>query len=48
MTLLLGIGVGSWLDGRLGTEPWMLVAGSLLGMGTATYLLVRETARISR
>ena len=44
--LVLGA-VGWWLDGKLGTEPWLLVTGSLLGMGAGTYLLVKETGRIS-
>ncbi|HXH29138.1 MAG TPA: AtpZ/AtpI family protein [Candidatus Polarisedimenticolia bacterium] len=30
--LLLG-GLGYWLDGRLGTGPWLLLGGLLLGMG---------------
>ena len=30
---MLGFGaVGYWLDGRLGTKPWLLVAGLVLGM----------------
>lgn len=46
--LLLGIGAGAWADTRLHTEPWLLVTGSLLGMASATYLLVRETANIGK
>src|SRR5216110_1409797 len=30
----LGSLLGWWLDKKLGTNPWLLVAGSLLGMGT--------------
>jgi F0F1-type ATP synthase assembly protein I len=29
--LLIGVCLGWWLDGRLGSEPWLLVAGSVLG-----------------
>jgi F0F1-type ATP synthase assembly protein I len=30
--LLVGVLLGRWLDKRFGTEPWILIAGSLLGM----------------
>ncbi len=30
--LLVGVLLGRWLDGRLGTEPWILLAGALLGI----------------
>ncbi|MCI0341082.1 MAG: AtpZ/AtpI family protein [Planctomycetales bacterium] len=33
ITILLGVLGGYWLDGRLGTAPWLTVAGSVLGMG---------------
>jgi F0F1-type ATP synthase assembly protein I len=30
---MLGFGaVGYWIDGRLGTKPWFLAAGLILGM----------------
>jgi hypothetical protein len=32
---------GRWLDGHLGTEPWLGVVGALLGVAVGTYLLVR-------
>lgn len=28
----VGVGMGYWLDGRLHTSPWCLVAGAVLGM----------------
>ncbi len=30
--LLVGIFLGRWLDRRLGTEPWLLIVGAVLGM----------------
>jgi F0F1-type ATP synthase assembly protein I len=38
--LLLG-GVGWFLDGRLGTNPWLLLAGLGIGFALGLYLLVR-------
>ncbi len=32
---------GWWLDGKLGTQPWLLVLGCLLGAVGATIALVR-------
>ena len=31
--LLLGLFGGRWLDRKLDTEPWLLIAGAVLGMG---------------
>lgn len=30
-TLLVGWGIGRFLDGRLGTEPWIQVIGAVVG-----------------
>lgn len=40
--VLLGIAVGYWADGRLGTKPWLTLAGALLGLvvGFTNLLLV--------
>ena len=40
--------VGWYLDGKLGTKPWLLVAGSLLGMGLGFYLFFRALAAIKK
>lgn len=45
---LVGLFGGQWLDGRLGTDPWLMYAGLVLGMiagGRETYLLVRRMMR---
>jgi F0F1-type ATP synthase assembly protein I len=44
-TFLLFVLAGTWADERLPTKPWLTVAGAMLGMAAATYLLVRETSR---
>lgn len=36
-------GLGWWLDGRLSTTPWLLVAGMMGGLVLATWHLLRET-----
>ncbi len=33
----IGALFGHWLDGRLGTRPWILLGGSLFGIGSGFY-----------
>ena len=40
--LLLG-GLGYFLDGRLGTGPWLVVTGLLLGIVVGFYELIKTT-----
>lgn len=42
--LALPLLFGYWLDGRLGTSPWMLLAGALAGI----VILIGVVIRISR
>ena len=37
VTVLLGLGVGYWLDGRYGTQPLFLLLGGFIGLGLALY-----------
>lgn len=34
--------LGRWLDGRLGTEPWLLLAGLFLGFVLGTLWIYRR------
>ena len=40
--ILLG-GLGYFLDGRLGTTPWLLLAGLLLGIVVGFYEIVKAS-----
>lgn len=44
-TFLASIGVclflGWWLDGLLGTKPWLTVVGAFLGIAAGFYLFVK-------
>lgn len=44
MAGIIGLGVwgGIWLDGRLGTAPWLTVGLLLLSVGLAFYQVVRS------
>ena len=39
LAVLLFLGVGAWLDGKLGTSPWLLVIGAFVGAGAGFYSL---------
>jgi len=42
-----GLIIGWLLDRWLGTKPWLLVAGLVLGAAAGFYELVRATSRLS-
>jgi ATP synthase protein I len=43
-SVLLGLGLGYWLDRRWGTTPWLLLLGSLLGIGAGFYQFYKTVA----
>ncbi len=44
----MGTALGWWLDRRLGTGPWLLVAGALFGIGTGFYLFFKILMNLNR
>jgi len=44
----LGTLAGWFLDKRLATSPWLMVAGALLGSGTGLALFIRVAIRTSK
>jgi F0F1-type ATP synthase assembly protein I len=47
-SVALWCGVGYFLDLKLGTKPWLLVAGSVLGMALGFYLFFRSLMAIGK
>ena len=41
VAILLFFGAGWWLDGKLGTEPFLMLGGALLGMAAGFYHVLR-------
>jgi ATP synthase protein I len=39
LSVMLFLGVGAWLDGRLGTSPFLLIAGAFVGAAAGFYSL---------
>ena len=46
VTLVVFVLLGTWADRRFGTDPWLTVTGSLVGIGAGMYLLIRQTGLI--
>lgn len=44
----LGLFIGSWLDRRYGWQPWGMLIGSMLGLATGLYLLIRQSLRMNK
>jgi ATP synthase protein I len=42
LTLLVGLGLGTWLDRKFGTAPVFLYLGVFLGAGAAFYSMYRQ------
>ena len=45
ITVTLGFWLGRFLDGRFGTEPWIMVSGVLLGMGLGIFSIIQTLER---
>jgi len=48
LPVVLFMFAGRWLDGRLGTAPWLLLGGALLGMVVGFYTLFKKATSASR
>ena len=47
-SILLFLFLGRWLDGKLGTEPWLLLAGVMIGAVAGFYSLYRQLVIVPR
>jgi ATP synthase protein I len=48
ISILLFLYVGKWLDAKLGTAPWLLMAGVFVGAGAGFYSFYRRIMAASR
>jgi len=44
----LGVFFGYRLDARFNTSPWLVLAGSILGISVGLYNFIREASRLQR
>lgn len=45
---LIGLGLGYWLDGRLGSKPWFTIILTFLGLAAGLYESVKMLIDITR
>lgn len=48
LSVVVGLFLGSWLDGRFGTGPWLTVAGIVYGVAAAARALYRAARRATK
>ncbi len=48
VSMAIGLGAGVWLDGKLGTEPWLAFVLTVLGLGAGLYEAARILVKITR
>lgn len=48
LSVLVGLLGGQWLDGRLGTGPWLTLLGACFGVATGFRFLWRALRRANR
>jgi ATP synthase protein I len=46
-SVIAGLGLGWLLDRWLGTGPWLLVGGMVLGSAAGFYQLIKATSKLS-
>lgn len=47
VTILVCLFLGQWVDRKLGTTPWMLLVGVLLGAALGMWMMVRQARSLS-
>lgn len=48
LSILLFLYIGKWLDGRLGTSPWLLMVGVFVGAAGGFFSFYRRIMAASR
>ena len=46
LAIAIGVGGGIWLDRQLGTSPWLLFLGLILGFAAGVVNIYRATRRL--
>jgi ATP synthase protein I len=48
VSTVIGLLGGRWLDGKLGTDPWLMIVGLLLGVVAGFRSLIRTARRANQ
>lgn len=46
--MVIGVGLGYWLDEKFGTEPWLLLSGSMLGIVSGFYHFFKVVLKLDK
>lgn len=46
ISVVLMFFLGRWADGKLHTEPWLLIAGVLFGVGAGLYSFIKTAISV--
>ena len=46
--VVLGLIAGQWIDKKYQSAPWGVLVGSLLGLSSGMYLLIRDGLRMNK
>lgn len=46
ISALIGLGIGIWLDGKLGTKPWLTFIFTILGLAAGFYEAIRMLLKV--
>lgn len=46
MGVVLGLAVGWWLDSKFGWSPWGVLVGTMLGLASGMYMMLKQTLQI--
>jgi F0F1-type ATP synthase assembly protein I len=48
LSVVIGMFAGRWLDGRVGTQPWLMLVGVIIGFAAGLRSLVRAMDRAGK
>lgn len=48
ISTLIGLGLGLWLDSKLGTAPWLAIVLTIIGLASGIYETVRLLIKATR
>lgn len=48
VSTVIGLGIGVWLDGKLGTSPWLAFILTFIGLGSGIYESIRILLKVIR
>lgn len=48
LAVILMVFLGTWLDGKFGTKPWLMIAGLAVGFAAGFYAFLRSVQKLAK